>query len=270
MMEQVVLNLAVNARDAMPQGGTLTLTTRLVPLRQMPPQAPTQAAPGEYACLEVRDTGTGISEEHLERIFEPFFTTKAIGQGTGIGLATVFGIAQQHGGWVSVESQPGAGAAFRVFLPLLVNPVPAPAEEEIALPSSLGSRGSATILIVEDETTVRTIVKHVLTSHGYKVHEAVNGQEALTLWEEIGPQVDLVLTDMIMPGGVGGHELAAQLSARKASLKIIYTSGYSAETFRRDSVLPADAILLRKPYTAAQLLKEVNRLLPGEAGDKMA
>lgn len=270
MMEQVVLNLAVNARDAMPQGGTLTLTTRLVPLKQMPPQAPAQAAPGEYAYLEVRDTGTGISEEHLERIFEPFFTTKAIGQGTGIGLATVFGIAQQHGGWVSVESQPGAGAAFRVFLPLLVSPVPAPAEEEIAPPSSLGSRGSATILIVEDETTVRTIVKHVLTSHGYKVHEAANGREALTLWDEIGPQVDLVLTDMIMPGGIGGHELAAQLSARKADLKIIYTSGYSAETFRRDSILPEDALLLRKPYTAAQLLKEVHRLLPGEAGDKKA
>lgn len=263
MMEQIVLNLAVNARDAMPQGGTLTLTTRQLLLKQLPREAPSQASPGHYICLEVRDTGTGIPEEHLQRIFEPFFTTKAIGQGTGIGLATVFGIAQQHGGWITVESQLGVGAAFQVFLPLLSHPEQAPTEEETVLPS-LGTRGTATLLIVEDEGTVRTIVKHVLTAHGYKVHEATSGQEALTLWEEIGPEVDLVLTDMIMPGGVSGHQLAAQLQTLKPEVKIIYTSGYSAETFRRDSVLPEDAILLRKPYTAAQLLAEVHRLIPGD------
>ncbi len=260
MMEQIVLNLTVNARDAMPQGGTLTLTTRLLPLRQLPPQAPAEASPGEFVCLEVRDTGTGIAEEHLERIFEPFFTTKAVGQGTGIGLATVFGIARQHGGWVTVDSPPGAGARFCVYLPLLANPVQVPVEEEV-LPV-LDSTGSATILIVEDETTVRTIVKHVLAAHGYQVYEAASGKEALEVWEKIGPEVDLVLTDMVMPGGVSGHQLAAQLSAQKPGLKIIYSSGYSAETFRRDSVLPEDAVLLRKPYTAALLLKEVQKMLP--------
>jgi len=263
MMEQIVLNLAVNARDAMPKGGTLTLTTRLLSLKQLPPQAPAESTPGDFACLEVRDTGTGIAEEHLSRIFEPFFTTKAVGQGTGIGLATVFGITQKHGGWVTVDSQPEAGASFSVFMPLLSTPVQAPVEEEIVLPES-GIRGSATILIVEDESTVRTIVKHVLTSHGYEVHEAVNGPEALTLWEKIGPQVDLLLTDMVMPGGMSGHQLAQQLSVQKPGLKIIYTSGYSAEMFRRDSLLPDDAILLRKPYTAAQLLKEVQRLIQPE------
>lgn len=265
MMEQVVLNLAVNARDAMQRGGILTLTTRLLPLKQLPPQAPAEATPGNYVCLEVRDTGTGIAEEHLTRIFEPFFTTKAVGQGTGIGLATVFGIVQQHGGWITVDSASGAGSTFSVFLPLLNTPVQIPADEEIHPPVH-NEKGTATILIVEDEPTVRTIVKHVLTEHGYKVHEAPDGQSALQMWDEISAQVDMLLTDMIMPGGISGHQLAQQLSARKPGLKIIYTSGYSAEMFRRDSALPEDALLLRKPYTAAQLLKEVQRLLNGTAG----
>lgn len=265
MMEQTVLNLAVNARDAMPNGGQLTLTTRPLSLRQLPPQAPASAQPGEYVCLEVRDTGTGISPEHLTRIFEPFFTTKAVGQGTGIGLATVFGIAQQHGGWITVESQPGAGACFCVFLPALASPVQAPADEEITVPAAaLGATGSGTILIVEDETTVRTIVKHVLSNHGYRVKEAVTGKEALEMWDEIGSAIDLLLTDMVMPGGVSGSQLADRLTQLKPELKVIYTSGYSAETFRRDSVLSEDAILLRKPYTAAQLLKEVQKLLAPE------
>lgn len=264
MMEQIVLNLTVNARDAMPRGGTLTLTTRLLPLRQLPPQAPDNAMPGNFVCLEVRDTGTGISEEHLGRIFEPFFTTKPVGQGTGIGLATVFGIAQQHGGWVTVDSPPGAGASFCVFLPVLSSPSPPPIEEETA-PATLGTKGSATIFIVEDEATVRTIVKHVLSSHGYKVHEAISGKAALAQWDAIASEVDLLLTDMVMPGGVSGHELATQLVAKKPELKVIYSSGYSAETFRRDSILSDDAVLLRKPYTAAQLLKEVHKMLPESA-----
>ncbi|WP_346332328.1 ABC transporter substrate-binding protein [Prosthecobacter sp. SYSU 5D2] len=263
MMEQIILNLTVNARDAMPQGGMLTLTTRLLPLKQLPPQAPAESVPGEYVCLEVRDTGTGIAAEHLNRIFEPFFTTKAVGQGTGIGLATVFGIAQQHGGWVTVDSQPGAGATFSVYLPVQTHPVAAPVEEEASV-ALMGASGSATILIVEDETTVRTIVKHVLASHGYKVHEAASGKDALEVWDQISEEVDLVLTDMVMPGGVTGHQLGKELLARKPSLKIIYSSGYSAETYRRDSVLPDDAVLLRKPYTAAQLLKEVQKMLPEE------
>lgn len=260
MMEQVVLNLAVNARDAMPQGGSLTLLTRLLPLKQLPPQAPPEAVPGDYVCLEVRDTGTGIAPEHLSRVFEPFFTTKSVGQGTGIGLATVFGIVQQHGGWVTVDSHLGEGTYFCVFLPRVSSPIPAPAEEDISMPLTK-PQGSATILIVEDETTVRTIVRHVLTAHGYEVHEAASGKDALSLWDDIGSKIDLVLTDMVMPGGISGHELAKELITRKKNLKIIYSSGYSAETFRRDSPLPEDAILLRKPYTAAQLLKEVQRLL---------
>lgn len=263
MMEQIILNLTVNARDAMPQGGTLTLTTRLLPLKQLPPQAPAESVPGDYVCLEVRDTGTGIAEEHLNRIFEPFFTTKGVGQGTGIGLATVFGIAQQHGGWVTVDSQPGAGASFCVYLPAQTTPLPEPVAEDLP-PASLGAKGSATILVVEDEATVRNIVRHVLASHGYTVHEAASGRDALTLWDQIGDQVDLVLTDMVMPDGISGHQLGQQLLAQKPSLKIIYSSGYSAETFRRDSVLPDDALLLRKPYSAAQLLKEVQRMLQDE------
>ncbi|SKA78054.1 PAS domain S-box-containing protein [Prosthecobacter debontii] len=265
MMEQVVLNLAVNARDAMPKGGTLTLTTRLLPLKQTPPQAPVGAEPGTYVCLEVRDTGIGISEEHLERIFEPFFTTKEVGQGTGIGLATVFGIVQQHHGWVTVDSQEGAGSTFCVFFPLLATPVQPTAPEEPAPPKPTTPCSTATILVVEDEATVRNIVKHVLTSHGYQVHEAINGPEALALWPKIRANVDLVLTDMVMPGGMTGHQLAQQLMLQKPEVKVIYTSGYSAETFRRQSVLSDEAVLLRKPYTAAQLLQEVQRLLHEKA-----
>lgn len=265
MMEQVVLNLAVNARDAMHRGGTLTLTTRLLPLKQLPPQAPAEATPGNFVCLEVRDTGTGIAEEHLNRIFEPFFTTKAVGQGTGIGLATVFGIVQQHGGWITVDSVVGVGSTFSMFLPLIQTPIPLPSEDDnhaLTQPSS----GTGTIFIVEDELTVRTIVKHVLSGHGYKVHEAPDGKTALEMWGTISGEVDMLLTDMVMPGGVSGHQLAQQLMAKKPGLKTIYTSGYSAEMFRRDSTLPEDAVLLRKPYTAAQLIKEVQRLLNGTAG----
>jgi PAS domain S-box-containing protein len=264
MMEQIILNLTVNARDAMPQGGMLTLTTRLLPLKQLPPQAPADSMPGEYVCLEVRDTGTGIAEEHLNRIFEPFFTTKPVGQGTGIGLATVFGIAQQHGGWVTVDSHAGAGASFCVYLPLQTRPVSSPTEEELPV-AAMGVRGSATLLIVEDEITVRTIVKHVLTAHGYKVHEAASGKDALAIWDQISHEVDLVLTDMVMPGGITGYQLGKQLLTLKPSLKIIYSSGYSAETYRRDFLLPEDTVLLHKPYTAAQLLKEVQMRLPEEA-----
>lgn len=263
MMEQVVLNLVVNARDAMPGGGSLTLTTRLLQLRQLPHQAPATAQPGAYVCLEVRDTGTGIEAQHMARIFEPFFTTKEVGHGTGIGLATVFGILQQHDGWISVDSQPGAGAAFSVFIPVQTQPSLPPVEEKEESAKLTPEEAPVTgcILIVEDEATVRTIVKHVLTSKGYKVHEAVTGREALDLWPAIENEVDLLLTDMIMPGGVSGYQLADELMRLKPALKTIYTSGYSAESFRRDSVLSADAILLRKPYTASQLLEEVRRML---------
>lgn len=262
MMEQVVLNLVVNARDAMPDGGSLTLTTRLLALKQLPPQAPAAAQPGSYVCLEVRDTGTGIDPGHLARIFEPFFTTKGVGHGTGIGLATVFGILQQHDGWVTVDSQPKSGAVFNVFIPVQTHSAPALVEEETTvMPVTEEAPETGCILIVEDEATVRTIVKHVLTSKGYRVHEAVTGRDALDLWPGIEGEVDLLLTDMIMPGGVSGHQLADELMRRKPGLKTIYSSGYSAETFRKDAVLPDDAILLRKPYTAAQLLKEVQRML---------
>ena len=261
MIEQVLLNLAVNARDAMPQGGHLVLRTEVVSGRNRPGGMPMQAHAEVFIRIDVSDTGVGIPAESLPHIFEPFFTTKEVGKGTGLGLATAFGIAQQHGGWLSVESEPAQGATFSLFLP----------RHEAARPSSLlpaasatdVPRGSETILVVEDDATVRTVVLHVLKNNGYRIHQAVSGRSALDLWEQCGGEVDLLLTDMVMPGGVSGHDLAQQLLAKKPSLKVIYTSGYSAEVFRGDFVLPEGVAFLRKPYRAQELLTAVRQALDG-------
>lgn len=263
MMEQVVLNLALNARDAMSCGGTLTLEVRQTELRTLPVQAPPSARPGAYVRLDVSDTGVGIAQEHLNRLFEPFFTTKEIGKGTGLGLAIVFGIVHQHGGWIEVRSQPGQGATFSVFLPGYEQAITAAAAVTEAAP--LG--GSATLLVVEDEDTVRTVVKQVLVMHGYRVHEAASGREALAIWAREGASIDLLLTDMVMPGGLSGHQLAQRLTQERPDLKVIYTSGYSAEVLRGSFVMPAEVTLLRKPYSATDLLSAIDGLL-ASAGDQ--
>jgi PAS domain S-box-containing protein len=258
MIEQVLLNLAVNARDAMPQGGRLTLRTNVVSGRDRPGGMPMEARAEVFIRIDVSDTGIGIPADSLPHIFEPFFTTKEVGKGTGLGLATAFGIAQQHGGWLSVASEPGQGSTFSLFLP----------RHEAARPSTppptatpAVKRGTETILVVEDDATVRTVVLHVLNTHGYRIHQAVSGRSALDLWEQCGGEVDLLLTDMVMPGGVSGHDLAQQLLAKKPSLKVIYTSGYSAEVFRGDFVLPERVAFLRKPYRAEELLAAIRQAL---------
>ena len=261
MIEQVLLNLAVNARDAMPHGGRLTLRTRVVPPEDLPGKLAARVDGEEFVQVDVADTGSGISADCLPHIFEPFFTTKEVGKGTGLGLATAFGIAQQHGGWLTVESTLGHGSTFSLFLPrhASANGYQASAPE----PAAKKRRGNETILIVEDDSTVRAVVVHVLKQNGYRIYEAVNGQTALELWEQCGPETDVLITDMVMPGGVSGHELAQQLLAKKPSLKVIYTSGYSAEVFRGDFVLPAGVDFLRKPYRAEDLLAAVGTALDG-------
>ncbi len=209
MLDQVAMNLAVNARDAMPGGGRLVIGTSETAVDEALARQHPGAAPGRYVCLRVTDTGCGIPAAVLPKIFEPFFTTKEPGKGTGLGLATVFGIVQQHRGWLTVDSAPGQGTTFKVFLPALAA-APAPATVETR-PNSRG--GTETILLAEDDPAVRTATAAILKHHGYRVLEAASGPEALKLWDEQGGAIALLFTDLVMPGGLSGRQLAQQLRA---------------------------------------------------------
>jgi two-component system cell cycle sensor histidine kinase/response regulator CckA len=259
MMEQVLMNLAVNARDAMPTGGRLTIRTELLTLNDSAKLEHPDARKGEYVSLIVQDTGCGMSPEVVSHIFEPFFTTKEVGKGTGLGLATVYGIAKQHQGWVEVESVVGAGTTFRVFLPSasLENlQLQANSIETTKTP-----RGNETILLVEDDVAVRALASTILRKQGYKIIEAGTGGEALNVWRTRETEIDLLLTDMVMPGKMTGKELAQKLRAMKGELKVIYASGYAPET--RDDV--AEDIkkipFLEKPYAPIVLLQMVRQVL---------
>ncbi len=262
MLDQVLLNLVVNARDAMPSGGRITISTSIRQVTAEEAARTDGAAPGRYACIGVADTGTGIAPENLERIFDPFFTTKEAGQGTGLGLATVFGIVRQHGGWVSVESETGQGATFLVFLPATAVPAPAAGT---AASEPAPSRGHESILLVEDEVGVRVITRALLEREGYRVTEAANGVEALALWEQRESPFALLFTDLVMPEGVNGRELAARLQAERPRLKVIYTSGYSGDVAGRELSLREGVNFLQKPYSRQQLLETVRRALDSVA-----
>jgi CheY-like chemotaxis protein len=215
------------------------------------------ATPGHYVCFSVSDTGGGIPPEVLPRIFEPFFTTKEVGKGTGMGLATVFGIVKQHNGWVKVDSQPGSGATFRIFLPSseALDEKPAATEKPEL------RRGSETILWVEDEASVRKLARTILTRQGYHVLEAASGLEALHLWDEHRASIALLLTDMVMPDGISGKELARRLRADQPHLKVIFTSGYNAEISGRNLRLHPGENFIQKPFTPDQLLEIIRRSL---------
>jgi PAS domain S-box-containing protein len=260
MLEQAVMNLVINARDAMPQGGHLQLGTETLLFAETPHPAHPQARAGEFVCLTVRDTGSGIAPEHLARVFEPFFTTKQPGKGTGLGLATVYGIVQQHQGWVEVTSHLGAGSTFKLFLPALKVAV---AEQAKMLEGPPPRGGSETILLVEDDEAVRSLTRRVLQSSGYQVREAVSGRAALNLWTQQGAQFDLLLTDMIMPEGVSGRELAEQLLAQKPGLKVLFMSGYSGDAVVQDPTFlqRTHSQFLQKPCSARTLLQAVRQRL---------
>ncbi len=256
MMEQVVLNLVVNARDAMPAGGSLRIATCCE--RRPGRETSDSGEISSWLCLSVSDTGTGIPPEILPKIFEPFFTTKEVGKGTGLGLATVFGIVQQHHGWIDVESEPGVGTTFRIFLPQQHGtltetsgqspPAPAPGRGEV-------------ILLVEDEPAVREVGVKVLGRKGYTVLAAENGRMALDLWSVHRAEVDLLLTDMVMPGGVSGLELARRLQAEKPSLRVIYTSGYNREVAGDEEAMRQGMHYLAKPYEIDRLFQLVREVL---------
>ena len=258
MMEQVLMNLAVNARDAMPKGGRLSLETTIVTLNAMTATASPKARPGRFVRLSVSDTGCGIAPEHLSRLFEPFFTTKEVGKGTGLGLATVLGIVEQHQGWIEVESQPGRGTAFRLYLPFQ--------NDEFAFsptkPAMADVRGGTeTILLVEDEAVVRALAKKVLGRKGYTVLEADRSQTALDLWHQHQAKIDLLLTDIIMPGTLSGRDLAERLLQEKPSLKVVYCSGYSDDVLGKDFVTTRRFNFLQKPYDPLKLARMVRNHL---------
>jgi signal transduction histidine kinase/CheY-like chemotaxis protein len=267
MIEQILLNLAVNSRDAMPTGGELAITTTVRLLGATELKSEPDLAPGRFVCLTVRDNGCGIAADHIGKIFEPFFSTKEVGKGTGLGLATVYGIIKQHKGWMTVESKVGQGSTFEVFLP---NFDVKPAERAPVVKARKPATGDETILLVEDEETIRSMAKVFLESYGYHVIEAGNGPEALEIWKENRGRIDLLLTDLVMPHGVSGQELARTLQSDRPDLKIIYSSGYSRDLFGDDSFLKPETNFLQKPYRLNSLADMIRKCLDGcEARDAL-
>ena len=261
MVEQILLNLSVNSRDAMPKGGQLAIRIGICEVDEAHTRRIAEARPGKFIQLSHADTGEGIPPENLPRIFEPFFTTKELGKGTGLGLATVFGITKQHEGWVEVESEMGKGTTFHIYFPATSGPV---ADPEHADTQFHARKGTETILVVEDERDVREIVTRTLNFNGYRVFQAVDGQKALEIWAEYKNEIDLLFTDIIMPGGLNGRELADRLWLEKPELKVIFSSGYGANALGKDFKLDAKLNYLQKPYLPQTLSRVIRRCLDGE------
>jgi signal transduction histidine kinase/CheY-like chemotaxis protein len=268
MIEQVIMNLAVNARDAMTRGGRLTISAREEAIGADYVGFHPDARQGRFVRISVTDTGSGIDPQTLPRIFEPFFTTKEVGKGTGLGLATVYGILKQHNGWIDVQSQLGKGTTFSVYFPALGRkPGPKPAPEQSA-PDPL-KPGKETILVVEDEFVLRELAKSILVDCGYRVMDAGSGPEAVKIWLKEKDLIDLVLTDMVMPEGMSGMDLANQFRASKPGIKIVFASGYSMDDLDPAFLRQGSAGFLQKPYTHVSLSKAIRDCLdevPAENG----
>ncbi len=254
MLEQILINLAANARDAMPRGGQITVSTARCDIDRGHVRQHRESRPGPHICLSVTDTGCGIAPENQSRIFEPFFTTKDVGKGTGLGLASVYGIVKQHEGWIEVLSQVGKGTSFRIFFPMSSLPV-IPAKPLTPVQPARG--GSETILLVEDEPGLRELFCLTLQQRGYRVFAECSGVQALHSWSSRLDQIDLLLTDLVMPGGVSGWELASTLQAGKPALKAIYMSGHSADINGHAK----DIRFLAKPFGIETLTEAVRASL---------
>ncbi len=256
-INQVIINLAVNAREAMPDGGTLEIATRNAEIDQDAAAGHPDASPGRYVLLKVSDSGEGIPEEILPSIFDPFFTTRGPGRGTGLGLATVYGIVRQGCGWVQVSSQVGHGSSFSIYLPRIEAEVET-APVRAATPASLAGR--ETVLVVEDQDDVRTLTIAILTNYGYRVFEAANGTEALRIAGEHGDEIDLLLTDVILPG-INGREVAERVRAMSPRIKVLFTSGYTADVIATRGALGQEVAYLPKPFTAESLGAKIREVL---------
>jgi signal transduction histidine kinase/ActR/RegA family two-component response regulator len=258
-IEQVIMNLAVNARDAMPDGGRLTVATQNIELDDTYAAQHASVRPGPYVMLAMSDTGVGMDEHTRARIFEPFFTTKERGKGTGLGLSTVFGIVEQSGGHIWVYSEVGKGTAFKIYLPSSAEGAPARGP---ARPAA-STRGTETILVVEDEERLRHLIRRTLESAGYTVLAAANGGEALLLLERHEGTVHLMLTDVVMPG-LGVRELAARVGALRQEARVLYMSGYTDDTIVRRGVLEQGIHFLPKPFAPDGLTRKVREVLDAE------
>jgi PAS domain S-box-containing protein len=260
MIEQVLLNLAVNARDAMPKGGRLAVRISIVDVNEAHVQHKPEARAGRFVCVSKTDTGCGIPPENIQRIFEPFFTTKEVGKGTGLGLATVYGIVKQHQGWIEVESAVGKGTTFRIYIP---DAGSEHVESEKPAEQNIIRGGSETILLVEDERPVRELASRVLSKYGYKILQAGNGIEALNVWKQHKDEIAMLFTDLVMPDNMNGRELAEKLWIERPGLKVIFTSGYSTDIVGKDFRLEPELNYLQKPYQPQTLALVVRRCLDG-------
>jgi CheY-like chemotaxis protein len=261
MIDQVIMNLCINARDAMPYGGVISIETRSVELKAEVLAGDTEMQPGRFVCLSVKDSGCGMDAKTIKHIFAPFFTTKTASKGTGLGLATVYGIIKQHHGRITVESAPGAGTTFTVYLPAIKKPETV-GNNETPLEVRGGTEG---ILLVEDEDVLRKKIVQSLRIRGYRVWEMESGPKALETWDSCRDFVSLLMTDMVMPGGMTGLQLAEQLLKTKPALRVLVSSGYSAELVNMGASGRSGFAYLPKPYTTEALAVAVRKLLDAAA-----
>ena len=268
MVDQVLMNLSVNARDAMPEGGTLTITVDDCWVGPDYLEHHPDARIGHFVRLQVMDTGCGMSAAVRAKIFEPFFTTKEPGKGTGLGLATVFGIVKQHAGWIEVTSEVGQGTTFTIFFPAS-NEIPASTDTVHLIASPMSTRGSETVLVVEDEVVLREMARDFLKDCGYKILEASSGRQALQVWGQHRAEIDLLLTDMKMPEGISGMELAEKMIAEQPALRVIFTSGYSDDMVSAEILARNNAHFLPKPYSYADLTRLVRRSLNHKGNEQV-
>jgi CheY-like chemotaxis protein len=260
-IEQVVLNLAVNARDAMPEGGDLAIKTVNTVLSRAYGRQHLDVKPGHYVMLAASDTGVGMSSEVLSHIFEPFFTTKEPGKGTGLGLATVYGIVKQSGGHVTVESRVGHGTTFKVFLPRVEDD----AVDDSAPEAGSPARGDETILLAEDDPDVRSLALEILQAQGYTVLPAANGREAMDVAERHRRLIHILVTDVVMPE-MNGADLARRLAGLRPGLRVLFMSGYTDDVIAREGVLEPGTALLEKPFAPSALTQKVREVLDAPAG----